>query len=118
MRDMQTQLEGADVRLVSVSVDPERDDPETLAEYAEGLGADTERWWFLTGEKDQIRALARSLQVAADPDPTPEAELGFQVSHSTKFIVLDGEGRVRGYYDGTSEDGRAGAVARARYLAE
>jgi len=118
MRDMQAQLEGSDVRLVSVSVDPERDDPATLAEYAETLEADTQRWWFLTGEKDQIRELARSLQVAADPDPSPEAPLGFQVTHSTKFVVVDGEGRVRGYYDGTSEDGRSGAVARARHLAE
>jgi len=118
MRDMQEQLEGSDVRLVSVSVDPERDDPEALAAYAEALEADPERWWFLTGEKDQIRALARSVQVAADPDPTPGAELGTQVTHSTKFVVVDGAGRVRGYYDGVTEEGRAGAIARARHLAD
>jgi len=118
MRGMQDQLEGSDVGLVSVSVDPERDDPEALTAYAEALEADPQRWRFLTGEKDQIRALARSMQVSAEPDPTPDAELGFQVTHSTKFVVVDGEGRVRGYYDGASEEGRAGAVARARHLAD
>ena len=118
MRGMQEQLGGTDVRLVSVSVDPERDDPATLADYAQALEADTDRWWFLTGEKEQIRALARSMQVGVEPDPAPGAPLGFQVTHSTKFVVVDGSGRVRGYYDGTSEEGRSGAVARARHLAE
>lgn len=118
MRSMQDDLEGTDVRLVSVSVDPERDDPEALAAYAEALGADPERWWFLTGEAAEIAAFARSLSLAADPVPDPAAELGTQVSHSTKYVVIDGDGHVRGYYDGKSEEGRAGAVARARHLAD
>jgi cytochrome oxidase Cu insertion factor (SCO1/SenC/PrrC family) len=116
MRILHDELD-ASVRLVSISVDPERDTPEVLAEYATSLGADAERWWFLTGEVDQLRALAQSVSLAVDPVPAAEAQLGFQVTHSTKFVVLDGEGRVRGYYDGTSEEGRAAAAARARFLA-
>lgn len=117
MGELAAELAGTPVRLVSISVDPERDTPEVLAAYAEGLGADPEQWWFLTGEAAEISALARSVAVAVDPVADPEAPLGMQVSHSTKFIVVDAEGRVRGYYDGKSDEGRAGAAARARHLA-
>jgi cytochrome oxidase Cu insertion factor (SCO1/SenC/PrrC family) len=117
MRQLADELAGAPVRLVSISVDPERDTPEVLAEYAATLGADPEQWWFLTGEADEILSLARSVSLAVDPVPAAEAQLGMQVTHSTKFVVVDGEGLVRGYYDGTSDDGRAAAAARARHLA-
>lgn len=48
-----------DVRLVSITVDPERDTPDVLAEYANRFGADRDRWLFLTGEKGAIYALAQ-----------------------------------------------------------
>ena len=50
--------EEKDVRFVSITVDPERDTPEVLAEYAKRYGADTEKWFFLTGEKESIYRLA------------------------------------------------------------
>ncbi len=46
------------VRLVSISVDPERDTPEVLSRYAERYKADPDRWLFLTGKKGDIRRLA------------------------------------------------------------
>jgi cytochrome oxidase Cu insertion factor (SCO1/SenC/PrrC family) len=49
----------ADVRLVSITVDPEHDTPEVLREYAESVGAHPQRWLFLTGEKERIYRLAR-----------------------------------------------------------
>jgi cytochrome oxidase Cu insertion factor (SCO1/SenC/PrrC family) len=48
-----------DVRLVSISVDPEHDTPDVLTRYAAGLGAHPQRWLFLTGDKAHIYALAR-----------------------------------------------------------
>ena len=48
-----------DVRLVSITVDPERDTPKVLVEYAARFGADPGRWLFLTGEKQAIYALSQ-----------------------------------------------------------
>lgn len=48
-----------DVRLVSISVDPEHDTPAVLTRYAAGLGAHPQRWLFLTGEKTHIYTLVR-----------------------------------------------------------
>lgn len=86
------------VRLVSVSVDPEHDRPEVLADYAERYGA-SDRWRFLTGDAEAIRALAREgfkLGVAAAEG---EADPGLAIVHSDRFVLVDSAGRVRGYYD-------------------
>jgi cytochrome oxidase Cu insertion factor (SCO1/SenC/PrrC family) len=48
-----------DIRLVSITVDPERDTPAVLSQYAERFTADPERWLFLTGDKEAIYRLAR-----------------------------------------------------------
>lgn len=79
-----------DVRLVSVSVDPDHDTPAVLAEYAARMTADPSQWIFLTGPKPEIDAFARKgmFQVLAYDDkgvPT----------HSTRFLVIDREGRIR-----------------------
>jgi len=54
MKSLQARLEGSDVLLVSLSVDPEYDTPEVLAKYARLFEADPERWWFLTGSRQKI----------------------------------------------------------------
>jgi protein SCO1/2 len=99
-----------------VTVDPETDTPAVLAEYAARHGADPERWLFLTGPEDRIDALVASAMLARGKDPT--AELGMQVTHSSRFLVVDGEGVVRGYFDGQTDEGVRGAERRARWLAE
>ncbi len=93
------------VRLVSFSVDPERDTPERLAEYARGYGATPDRWLFLTGDKKQVRRLAREGFHVTAEDPSPEdVKQGAEaVLHSTRLALVDGHGDIRGYYDGTDE---------------
>lgn len=93
------------VRLVSFSVDPQRDTPARLAEYARGLGATPDRWLFLTGDAPQIRRLARDGFHLPVEDPAPEdvARGAEAVLHSTRFVLVDAQGRIRGYYDGTEE---------------
>jgi cytochrome oxidase Cu insertion factor (SCO1/SenC/PrrC family) len=62
-----------DVRLVSISIDPEHDTPDVLQDYAQKFGADSDRWLFLTGEKTAIYRLAQNgfhLSVV-DPNATP-----------------------------------------------
>jgi protein SCO1 len=115
MSRLQNALADTDVRLVSVTVDPETDTPEVLADYATKFGADAERWWFLTGTEEQIDALVSSVQLAREKDPN--APIGMQVTHSSRLIVVDGQGVVRGYFDGQGEEGVRAAEERARWLA-
>lgn len=81
------------VRMVSFSVDPERDTPQILAEYAAKFGADTDRWHFLTGDVETIHELAvEGFKVGSLDNP---------VIHSDKFILVDRAGVIRGYYTGS-----------------
>lgn len=89
------------VRLVSVSVDPDRDTPSALAAYAGKFGADPDRWLFLTGEKQAIHEMiAKGFLLAVDDGfDVQSGERGI-ITHSTKFVLVDRQGRIRGYYDG------------------
>ena len=90
----------APVKFVSISVDPVRDTPEVLAEYAKRVRND-DRWIFLTGDRDAIVKLSvEGFKLAAgDPAPGGEALL-----HSSKFAVADRTGMIRQYYGGTDGD--------------
>src|SRR6185369_9277822 len=59
MAVLQKRLKELDVRLVSFTVDPDRDTPEVLRAYADKYGADPEKWWFLTGDKAEIYRLVK-----------------------------------------------------------
>ena len=87
-----------DLRIVSVSVDPDHDTPEVLAKYAASNGADRSRWLFLTGDKTQVYKLSReTFRLAVDDTDGTQDE---PVLHSTKLVLVDRDGLVRGYYDG------------------
>lgn len=86
-----------DVRLVSFSVDPDRDSVAVLAEYAARYGADKDRWLFLRSEKPVIQEIAYDrLKLVKSRE-----EL---IMHSSKFALLDREGFVRAYYSPLSDD--------------
>jgi len=87
----------APVRFVSISVDPARDTPAVLGEYAKRVRNDP-RWTFLTGDRQTIVDLSvKGFKLAAgDPMPGGEALL-----HSSKFAVADKHGVIRAYYDAT-----------------
>jgi protein SCO1/2 len=87
------------IQLVSVTVDPERDTPQTLSLYAARHNADTKRWFFLTGQRDRIIRLIQDgfhLSVAALPNG---AESSGMIPHSPRFVLIDKDARIRGYYD-------------------
>jgi len=110
-------LDGADAKVVAFSVDPEHDTPEVLTEYATHFeGGDSEDWLFLTGSEGMIHALVLGsfkLNVARMEGEDP----GMAFAHSSRLAVVDGEGMIRGYYDGLTAEGTMAAVERARYLA-
>jgi len=157
-----------DLRLVSITVDPERDIPAVLREYADRYGADAARWVFLTGEKKAIYRLAREgfhlgagfpndqAQGPAKGREHPVAEtvtpyvtgwhsaqgririlklVGRQLvpaqawahaedfgqgtlPHSPRFVLVDREARIRGYYPGTDEEALQRLRRDVRILSE
>ena len=91
--------------LVSITVDPAHDDPATLSVYAARYGARRPRWQFLTGDAGQIERLAREgFRLAFSPEGTPREP----ITHSSRLVLVDARGRVRGYYDA----GEPGVVER------
>jgi protein SCO1/2 len=102
MLDLQARIAsdavGDRVRLVSFSVDPEHDRPAVLAEYAERHGADTERWTFATGARAEVWELSKSGFKLAVGEELPGA--ADPLFHSDRLVLVDAEGRIRGYYSG------------------
>lgn len=100
------------VTLVFFSVDPEHDTPDVLREYADrnGIG---DGWLVLTGDQARLHALARDgfhLAAAAVPPAEQEAGGDGPFLHSSRLVLVDGQARIRGYYD----SGEMGAVAALR----
>ncbi|MDJ0839275.1 MAG: SCO family protein [Acidobacteriota bacterium] len=85
------------VQLVNITVDPETDTPEKLNLYAKKLNADTSQWHFLTGPKEEIGRLV-------DKDGFRLASAEMLLSHSTRFVLVDRKGNVRGFYEGTEKE--------------
>ncbi len=113
MRALQGRLP-REVRLVSISVDPDRDTPTVLTQYAARYQAQPDRWIFLTGQKGAIQSLVQEgfrLSVAEGLDP------GEPIAHSVRFVLVDGAGRIRGYYDSTEPKALKQLVRDALQLA-
>jgi protein SCO1/2 len=89
-----------DVLLVSHTIDPKRDSIHILKMYAENLEVDHSKWLFLTGVKEDLLDIADDYFVAAYEDPSVPG--GFD--HSGKILLMDKEGRIRSFCDGTDPD--------------
>lgn len=84
--------------LVSITVDPEFDDPARLAAYARAHRASPRMWTFLSGPADAVReAVVRGLRISMDHDAERPGTEG--ILHGIQLVLVDGEGRIRGYYD-------------------
>ncbi len=88
--------ETPDVKLISFTVDPAHDTPPVLAAYARHFKYDPGRWHFLTGTMDRLNNVGLNGFKLNGVDG--------QLSHSTRFVLMDRQGRIRGYYV-SSEDG-------------
>ena len=97
-----------DIRLVSFTVDPARDTPEVLDAYARQFKAREGFWFFLTGSQDALNQLSRHAFKLGDVDGNLE--------HSTKFVLVDKFGRLRGYYSTQSVEIVPQLVADAKSL--
>ncbi len=102
MARLQKELAGQrDVRLVTFTVDPDRDDPKELVRYAANFQADPERWLFLTGKEETIhKLLLEGFKVGVEHNNGPKVKPGEEFLHSTRLVVIDRKGHVRGYFSG------------------
>ena len=97
MRGLQGSTESTpDVKLVSFSVDPAHDTPPVLARYAQLFKADTSRWFFLTGDMARLNELGLKGFKLNSVDGS--------LSHSTRFALVDGRRRIRGFYTTSDDD--------------
>jgi protein SCO1/2 len=107
MKELQLALApSSTARLVTLTTDPTFDTPPVLNAYASRFAANTNRWMFLTGTKEQIRDLAvGSLKLTAlDKKPEEQQSPTDLFVHSTIFVVVDKQGQVRGVFQTTGED--------------
>jgi protein SCO1/2 len=111
MAETQKPLRDTDVKLVSFTVDPEHDTPAVLREYAEKLGAQPGRWKFLTGDKDSIYRLVRQGFKLATSEGGPTGPI-----HSTRLVLVDRDGVIRGYYNANDADAITRLLADTHHL--
>ncbi len=91
-----------DLKLVTFTVDPERDTVAALKQYADDYHALEDQWFFLTGrKKDLYRVIREGFKVPALQDF--QGGPGFEFIHSTALVLVDAKGMIRGFYDGQSD---------------
>lgn len=106
MASLQKALEKTnDVQLVSISVDPNNDTPEVLAEYAKRYNVNTKNWVFLTGKVSTIYTIAKNgFKLTVD---SVSGDVMNPIVHSERFVLVDKKGMIRGFYDGTTKESQS-----------
>jgi protein SCO1 len=119
MKELQDALPPVgEVKLVTLTTDPDFDTPLVLKAYAERFRADGNRWSFLTGPKQEIAKLAiDSLKLTAIEKKPEERESPQDLFvHSTIFVVADKQARLRGVFE-TGGDGVDPRAVQTQILA-
>jgi protein SCO1 len=99
-----TQANADAIHLLTISVDPENDTPEVLAKYATRYGADPARWTFLTGPLAAIEgAVMSGFKIAMGTQETAPGSGIITIFHGEKFVLVDRDAHIRGYYDADDE---------------
>ncbi|MCB0780727.1 MAG: SCO family protein [Flavobacteriales bacterium] len=102
-----------DVVFLSHTVDPEHDTPEVLDAYAKKLEADPVRWKFLTGNAVDIYRMGNTGYLLSALEDSTSAE---QFVHDGRFVLVDKQKHIRGYYDGTEASGMNALAADLKML--
>jgi protein SCO1/2 len=99
MVKLEKEITSPDLRIVSVSIDPQNDTPAIMKAYADGIGVDESRSYFLTGSKQAVFETARGLKLGATA-----AAGGNSITHTQKVLLIDRDNQVRGVYDTNDDD--------------
>jgi protein SCO1/2 len=111
MHDVQNAVSSLpDVRIVSFTIDPKTDTPPVLAGYANEHGASPGVWYFLTGPIPTLQMLDRDAFKLGNIDGT--------LQHSTRFVLVDGKGQIRAYYDTSEPAAIQKVISDVRALAQ
>ena len=104
------------VHLVSITLDPANDTPEVLSAYADRYHAKEATWSFLSGRSEELdRVVVKGFKMHfARVDPA--AGLG-AIMHGEWFVLVDGKGKIRGYYQIGDEERMNELVRDAERLA-
>lgn len=116
MQQLQLKLDDAaydDVVFLSHTVDPEHDTPEVLNAYARKLQADTARWKFLTGNAAEIYRQGNTGYWLGALEDTLNPE---RFVHDSRFVLVDKQRHIRGYYEGTTMSGMNALAADLKML--
>ena len=105
----------ADVRLLSLTMDPRSDTPPVLARWGARFGADTNRWFLLTGGKAQLHGLIGTSFLATDTN-NPFVSMPGNFTGTERIAVVDRQGRTRVYFDGLRAETPATVVAEIKRL--
>lgn len=108
MHEVQSALADQGVKLVSFTVDPDRDTPEKLAKYAAYYSAKPGVWYFLTGPRETLNHLGKDVFKLGPVDGSLE--------HSTRFVLVDRKSHIRGYYLTSESDAIERLIADAKFL--
>ncbi len=108
MSQVQDALAGTDARMISLTVDPEHDTPPVLAKYATYYSAKPGVWFFLTGAVPTLEQLDKDVFHLGDVDGS--------LYHSTRFVLVDRNSQVRGYYETSEDDAIKRVIADAKVL--
>lgn len=101
MKDFRRMIESNYVRFLSFSVDPERDSVAALKRYADKFGINHDTWWMLTGPKESIYDFAfEELKIGLHDGEGVDSSF----IHTEKFVLLDKDRVVRGYYNGLDSE--------------
>ena len=94
-----------DLKLVSITCDPDRDTKERLAQYSKGYNADPDRWFFVTGDKQSIQSFSiQTLKLGMQEATSEEQAKGMErIIHSSRLVLIDAKGRIRAYHNGIEE---------------
>jgi protein SCO1/2 len=105
------------IRLVSFSVDPEFDTPEVLASYAQKHAWKNPLWSFVTGDGAALKELLvkRMFVEVGEKQPLPGTGDLFDIAHTARFVLVDQNGDVRGYWE-TDDLGRGNLINAARLI--
>lgn len=114
MKDLQHQFRGTNVLLTSITVDPDYDNQAVLSEYAQKFGALPDRWWFLTGGKQEVHDLVQTrfklgLQETSPADRSAGSEA---ITHSDRLALVE-DGQVIGFFESNSPASIETLVAQA-----
>ncbi len=119
MKSLQAALPSASrAKLVTLTTDPDYDTPAILKKYGEHYGADFQRWTFLTGTKKELAGLAAgSLKLGSTPVAPQDQKSSVDLFvHSTIFVVVDKQARLRGIFQ-TEGEGVDWAKVKPQILA-